>query len=624
MADETDFTINIDAPADNAEQAALAVDQLRSALEAAERTSLDAASALTAGEAAYKRVSGEADKAAKSLEGINVKLDEQRAAFERATNVGDFKAAERAARAVENLSVKQAAAEVKATQTKAALEAEAAALDKLRAKADGAASAEQKLTKQLDAAKAKTTALAKEAGSGKANEIAEGLAKLGGPLGSVGQKVFGAAEGFKKLSASLGSAGPYVAVAVGILAIVAGIAAVTAAAVSGVAAITAWSVQLSDAARTQKLLADGVAGSVSAGNDLDDAIKRMANKTVPQSRDGLLAMAADLKKAGFEGKALRDELEKTAIKAAVTKFGPEFQKQLNSLPQLAARLKGNISGLFGGLRIEKLLEGFSKLVALFDASSVSGRAIKVVFESLFQPLIDGVVAWIPKMVSAFIQFEIMVLKALIAIKPFGSTILEVGQWIGILALVIGGALALAIGVVVAGLAAMAVGFAAGVAIITGLIAGAIYLGSVFADLGAGAVKLGSDIISGLVDGIKGGAQAVISAITGVVDGAIGAAKSALVIASPSKVFAEIGTNTAAGMSEGVDDGASDVQGSMEALVAPPTAAPGAASAPTAQVGGNVGGAPIIMNFYGEQKASVVDEIRAFFESTGARAGAAVT
>lgn len=68
------------------------------------------------------------------------------------------------------------------------------------------------------------------------------------------------------------------------------------------------------------------------------------------------------------------------------------------------------------------------------------------------------------------------------------------------------------------------------------------------------VEIGSNIIQGLVNGITGAAGSVISAIGGVVDNAIGWAKNLLGIASPSKVFAEIGDYTMQGMEEGIEDG----------------------------------------------------------------------
>lgn len=68
------------------------------------------------------------------------------------------------------------------------------------------------------------------------------------------------------------------------------------------------------------------------------------------------------------------------------------------------------------------------------------------------------------------------------------------------------------------------------------------------------VSIGSNIIQGLVNGITGAAGMVIDAIGGVVNDAIGWAKGLLGIASPSKVFKEIGDFTMQGMEEGINGG----------------------------------------------------------------------
>jgi phage-related protein len=64
--------------------------------------------------------------------------------------------------------------------------------------------------------------------------------------------------------------------------------------------------------------------------------------------------------------------------------------------------------------------------------------------------------------------------------------------------------------------------------------------------------VGKDIIRGLINGITSMIGGVISAITDTVNGAINWAKDTLGIASPSKVFMEIGVDTGAGMVKGLD------------------------------------------------------------------------
>jgi hypothetical protein len=70
---------------------------------------------------------------------------------------------------------------------------------------------------------------------------------------------------------------------------------------------------------------------------------------------------------------------------------------------------------------------------------------------------------------------------------------------------------------------------------------------------------------------------MLKAITGVVGSAVDAAKKALGIASPSKVFAEIGGYTGEGFAMGVDESAPEAQASMTAMVEPPAPAQAAQS-----------------------------------------------
>jgi hypothetical protein len=586
VADGTSFTIDIATRAAGVEPAAAAVARLGKELT-------EAAAAVKAGEAAYKQAENAADRAAKAVEKIGIA----------AQGASGSK--------LQNLLARQAEAAAKAQDATAAMNREAAALDRLRAAAGKAEGAQKKATQALNVQKL-------DAGSGKVNEIAEGFGKLGGPLGSVGQKVFGVAEGFKKMGASLGSAGPYVAVAVAIVAIATAVATVTVAAIAGIAAIASWAVGLADAARSSELLSDGIAKSSKGGRALDEAITDL-EKSVPQTADELKAMAAQLAKTGLEGEDLRNELRRTAEEAALLKFGPDFAKGANTMLKLTERLKSNFSRIFAGLKIDKLLEAFADLVDLFGKGSESATAISTIFESLFQPLIDGLTNFIPMFISAFLQFEIFVMKAMIAIKPFGSTIEKVAEVFGILAIIV---------------AAMTVGFFVAVItpflIIIGLaallVAAVMEVVGTFVDFatklsGMSLSEIGTQMIQGLIDGIMGAGAGVLKAITSVVGGAIDGAKALLGISSPSKVFADIGANTAAGMEEGVDGGAAGVQSSLTSMV-DPSAATGAAAAPAAAAGG---GAiyQITIQAGGSDGESIADALRRVLADLGAQAGTAV-
>lgn len=620
MADGTSYEIDIDVGADGVEPAAAAVARLGEQLTAAGAAAATAAEAVKAGEAAYRLAESSADKAAKAVEKIGLAAEAQRGKLQEALAVGDASGAERAAVTIQKLGLRQAEAAQKAMAAKVALDAEAVALDRLKAASTGATATQAQLAKSLEGAKKAATAAQKAqaaaAGSGDLGKLKDALGQLGGPLGEVGGKAFGAAESLKKLFEAAGSAGPYVALAVAIVAI-------TTALVAATVAITIWSVKLADTARTQRLLTEGIAGSVEAGGELADTIRDLS-KRVPQTNEELRNMAADLAKTGLKGQALADALEESAVKAATLKWGPDFKKQTISLDKLSQRFGDNIGAVFGKIDIEPLLEGLSKLVDLFDENSVTGKAMRAVFDSLFQPLVDGAANVIPKVIAGFIQLQIWILKALIFIKPFGSTILEVAQVIGVVLLTALAGIALAFGIVAAAVAAcwvIIITLGKAMQWITEAIIG---VGKSIADF-FGSLDLstmGSDLIAGLVSGLAGGGGAVVQALTGVVGGAIDAAKSLLGISSPSKVFAEIGANTAEGMAVGVEDTAGSVQGALEAMVAPPTSDGAAPAQTTATATAGVVTYQISIVGGGDAKSNL-DAFTDWLESIGAQAGTAV-
>ena len=80
------------------------------------------------------------------------------------------------------------------------------------------------------------------------------------------------------------------------------------------------------------------------------------------------------------------------------------------------------------------------------------------------------------------------------------------------------------------------------------------------------VRVGSQIIQGLIGGITSMASRAVNAAKGVVNSAIGAAKSLLGIASPSKVFAGIGEFTMLGLAQGIEDSFGAVEDALGATV----------------------------------------------------------
>lgn len=93
--------------------------------------------------------------------------------------------------------------------------------------------------------------------------------------------------------------------------------------------------------------------------------------------------------------------------------------------------------------------------------------------------------------------------------------------------------------------------------------------SAFSGIGDFFVSIGSDVVSGLVNGITGNIGQVWEAVTSLAQGIPAAARDALGIRSPSRVMQELGGYTAEGFALGIEGGAGDAQDAMRAMVAPP-------------------------------------------------------
>ena len=78
-------------------------------------------------------------------------------------------------------------------------------------------------------------------------------------------------------------------------------------------------------------------------------------------------------------------------------------------------------------------------------------------------------------------------------------------------------------------------------------------------------NIGRQIVQGLANGIRNGASAVVNAISNTVSRAISAAKSALGIASPSKVFFSFGRFVSIGFANGVEAGVTFVRKSIKTV-----------------------------------------------------------
>ena len=77
---------------------------------------------------------------------------------------------------------------------------------------------------------------------------------------------------------------------------------------------------------------------------------------------------------------------------------------------------------------------------------------------------------------------------------------------------------------------------------------------------------GVELVNGLVQGISDNFWAVVNTVTGGIQNAIDSAKAALGIASPSKVFAEMGAYTMQGLANGIEKASGEAERAMNAAM----------------------------------------------------------
>jgi hypothetical protein len=273
------------------------------------------------------------------------------------------------------------------------------------------------------------------------------------------------------------------------------------------------------------------------------------------------------------------------------------------------RLKENWDSLFKNLKIDGLLGALSKVTALLDENSVTGKALRKILEVVFQPLADGASHIMP-IVEAFFQgatvgallFLLVALKIRNAVRKLlpddvmkKLDLAEVAFYAGAFAI---GAFITALGLLAAVAAAVGISLA--------LVTAPIWIPFV---LGAAAVFLmykglkaiqgafdkdawksaGDNIIGGLVEALESGAQVVVDAVKGLAEKALKAFTVFNDIHSPSKLYRRTARWIPAGAARGIEDGADEVEDAAADMLTPPSlAAPGTVGA----AGGGEAGAGI--------------------------------
>lgn len=548
-----------------------AIQKVSGELDVAKAANVAANDALKEGETRYRELERAADKAAKALE----------AAGKKEKGSVDINVARRA------------------RETAKALEEHASVLRELEGNAKRADDAEKHLGTTLGNLKKLSGHVDKSlAGASEETEKLRGaMAAAGGQVGALGSKLLAPVQGFQKLSAEMGaSKAAAVLLGVGAAALAVSLVAVTAAAAAGVLSIAKWAVGLADANRSAALHREALEAMHPELVALHGTIDSVA-KATGMHADELSELAGNLQEAGVSAGDMAGALEAAALaetalgkggaadfvadvkagkkavaelsRDAKTKLGGIVEKQMRGLDAQSQRASESVSKIFGGLNIDPVLDAVDKLVGLLDESSASGRALHFLFNQLFQPLIDNSVDAAVAFEALVLKLEIAAVKAYIAVKKNWQGIKDEFKGLNDTLTALSPVFDTLLWPVRA--AGAVLGAAASAFVSLGLVVGKTWLSILGIITGSDLFQMGVDLLAGLARGITSAAGAVKDAVHNAVTGAIDKAKSLLGIASPSKVFAEIGGYTAEGFTQGVDDGAGDAQSALANMVSPPSA-----------------------------------------------------
>ena len=469
---------------------------------------------------------------------------------------------------------------------------------------------------------------------------------LGGKLGELGKKAVVGKGGISSLSEAAGAAGGPLGQLIGgamrlgkmfasgtmaVVAIAAALAVLVVAIAAATVKLVSFAIASAGAARAEMLQLQGLTTirnwyGIAAGkaSDLEDAINRVSDSSA-LGRDKILEYAKGLYSMGLRGANLSDALEGTAIKASVqgTEFASAFMGMAaganmagGSVKRLAddvrarlggiakaqalgldvqiAKLHQNFARLFSGVKIEGFLSAVHEVAELFSQTSYTGRALKEIMETIFNPLFGQTEALGPivkrffqGMIISGLDFLILVYRLRNYLRnTFGDKTLFRGiDWLTI-ALTLG---KLAVWSIVGAVGVLALVIGSVVKKFTDIfeILTALHTLAMSIDWAG----IGSNIVKGIADGITGGIKWVTDAITGLATKAKKAFESLLKLGSPSRVFFEYGGFVSRGFAQGIDRGSPQVGRSIGSMLDEPSKA--AAGGPTGRAGVGGGSSTVV-------------------------------
>lgn len=483
-----------------------------------------------------------------------------------------------------------------------------------------------------------------------------------GPLG----RMLGRAAG---LIQKLGKGGLGAVALVAAASITALTAALTVATLAAATALTKYGIASANAARSELLHLQGLTTirnwyGLAAGkaSDLQAAINDVsASSSI--GRDQVARYAEQLYRMGLRGKNLSDALEGTAIKASVQgdqwaslfmnmaaganmtggsvrKLSDDVRARLGGIAKAQAldlnvqiqKLHESWAQLFSGLNIEPFLKGLNEVTQLFSQNTATGKALKVLIETLFTPLI-GELGGLGHIAKRTFQYFVLGLQTVVIWtmqallwlrRTFGVKL----TWADLFRAALQG---IATGLeTVAQMLGLPIGLVLQFAdAIDGVLDSLGSVKQLFATFGDAAKQAGIDLAVSFGKGILEAVGAVTNPIAALGQAAITGLKKALDMHSPSKPLVAMGELTSKSYAMGVDKGAPQASRSVADMVQVPSKGAGIGAAAGMKLGGGVTinelhyhGAP------GETPAKTAenaqhlrDELAKVFEGLGSEVGA---
>jgi hypothetical protein len=456
------------------------------------------------------------------------------------------------------------------------------------------------------------------------DELKGALSGVGGPIGSIAGKLTGMAE-------KLGKAG----VVGGAILANAALIALGAAAIYAFTQLAKFGLAAADARRSENIMLEGMMKvpmwfgiwgqtSRTTGAQIEANINAIVG-SVSQSREEIVGLAGDLARMGISGKAslkavadaqdvggergkqyalglitwnrmLGKSSEQTA-KIIEAQFGALAASKSMGFSVQMAKMHENIKGLFAGIKIEGFLAALQKVTKLFSLDTETGKALKQIIETLFNPIFGGAgkagdlikdlfrdaVISVQKVIIWFQELEIW------ALRTFGAKWIDEAQGtafkavlVGIIGLLTGISLLLGV-IAVKVLIATAPFWAIQVAIVAA--AAAVYL---FADQLVKAFHeislddIGHFIIGGLWRGIKDEWTSFIGGFKGLISSIPELFRKMLGIHSPSLVFKAQARFIPMGVAAGINSGMPVVHQAMRRMYITPSNDVQSAFAPAPQ------------------------------------------